>query len=303
MERPGSWDRADLAALVLDGIVALGGHTESVHGPQAAGRLYPGLADPESLRREPDGQLAALSARAMRSVATHPQLRPAAAALYRYGRLPVGDGEVARFPDRASVSRWLGIDNHPTWLGPWRQRDRREAGNWNLWQLTESSRSIARDRPIHKLYVSPMPADLPDALRALAESAVEVGIPVIKVASDAHSVHRPDKLVAYAADGAHLDALAARLIPRLNGLAAHGVPFTAQRSETALLSWGADPAPDEHRQQTRLSWREHVTTVVGNGLTRWPGLEVAAAVGAARVWAWVHGIDPRTWSPRKDHDA
>lgn len=292
VEQPDGWDRADIAALVLSGVAAVTDGDHGWHGASAAEALLPGLAGPAR-----SGVLSARSDRALRSVASLPGLRTAADALYRYGRLPVGDGELARLPTREAVSRWLGIDPTPDWLAGWRQRDPKQAGNWNLWQRVDAPRPIARDQPVHKLYVSPLPADLPDALRALAETAAEVGVPVIKVASDVHAAHRPDKLVAYAVDAGQLDALASRLQPRLSGLLAHGVPFTAERTDDGLLSWAADPVPEPDTER-RTSWREQVTAVLGDGLSRWPGLGVDGAVTAARAWAWVNDIDPRTWAPR-----
>lgn len=293
VEYQGTWVRSDVAALVLDGVLSLHADGRTLRGPAAVNDLFPGLTS------APDrGPLGRASERALGRAAVRVDQRRLGELLYRYGRLPVGDAELQALSDRANVARWLGIDSAPVWLAPWRQRGLRDAGWWNLWNLRDGTRVIDRSVAVPKLYVSPRPADLPDALRELAIAAAEVEIPAIKVGSDAHAVYRPDKLVAYAADVAQLDALAVRLLPRLSGMTAHGVPFTAERSEDGLLSWGADPAVDE-TNGVRESWREHVTSVAAEGLRRATGAGVGpgTAVTMARAWLWINDIDPHTWAP------
>jgi hypothetical protein len=110
---------------------------------------------------------------------------------------------------------------------------------------------------------------------------------------------RPDKLVAYFPAFEPLERTALRLAPRLRGVPAHGVPFTAGLSEDGMLSWGLDPpdSPDAAWSE-RASWRS------------WIALRLAAGIidaRASRVPAepWRHalerlraaGIDTTTWTP------
>ena len=286
------WVRSDVAAVVLDGVASLRSGSLRVRGVDAVHDLFPALSEPDL---QP-GVLHRLSDRALVAGAKYVGERGLAGLLYAYGRLPVGDGELAALPDRAAVSRWLGVEPIPDWLRPWRQHDLRAAGWWNLWHLRDAPQAIPSDQPAPKLYVSPRPADLPDAFRELCLAAAEVEIPTVKVGSDAHAVYRPDKLVAYAIDLAQLDALAARLLPRLSGAIAHGVPFTAERSADGLLSWGVDPAPTE-TGVVRLSWRESCAAVAADGLRRGADRDVRTATAMAKAWLWVNDIDPWTWSP------
>jgi hypothetical protein len=286
------WVRSDVAAVVLDGMASLRSGSTAVRGVDAVHGLFPALTEPAA---EP-GVLHRLSDRALAAGARYVGERGLAGFLYAYGRLPVGDAELAALPDRAAVSRWLGIEPVPDWLRPWRQQDLRSAGWWNLWHLRDAPQTIARDQPGPKLYVSTQLGDLPDAFRELCLAAAEVGIPTVKVGSDAHAVYRPDKLVAYAVDMAQLDALAARLLPRLSGAIAHGVPFTAERSVDGMLSWGVDPAPTD-AGVARESWRESCAAVAADGLRRAAGRGVRTATAMAKAWLWVNDIDPWTWSP------
>ena len=292
------WVRSDVAAAILDGMLALRVGSRWVHGVDALDDLFPN--EPPTR----NGVLHQLSDRALAAGARYAGERRRADFLYSYGRLPVGERELAHLPDRAATSRWLGIDPTPDWLRPWRQRDPQSAGWWNLWHLRDAPQHFSADQGMPKLYVSPHPDDLPDALRELCVTAAELGVPTVKVGSDAHAVYRPDKLVAYAVDLAQLDALATRLLPRLSGARAHGVPFTAERSEDGLLSWGMDPplaetAPNASANPgaSRMSWRQSCAEVAAAGLHRASDRDVGTATRMAKAWLWVNDIDPQTWAP------
>ena len=285
------WVRSDVAAIVLDGIASVRRGSRWVRGVEALPDLFPALVEGPA----ETGVLQRMSHRALTTGARYAGRRPLADFLYSYGRLPVGGSELAELPDRAAVSRWLGIEPTPAWLRPWRQEDPRAAGWWNLWHLRDAPQGIAHDQPVAKLYVSPCPRDLPEVLRELCVTAAELDIPTLKVGSDAHAVYRPDKLVAYGTDLAHLDALATKLLPRVNGALAHGVPFTAERSADGLLSWGMDPAPTE-TSAVRTSWRQHCTAVAADGLSRAAGFDAGTATRMATAWLWVNDIDPWTWT-------
>lgn len=285
------WVRSDVAAIVLDGMASVRSGSRWVRGVEALPDLFPALVEGPG----GSGVLQQLSHRALATGARYIGHRPLADFLYAYGRLPVGGNELAELPDRAAVRRWLGIEPTPDWLRPWRQRDPRAAGWWNLWHLRDAPQGIAQDQPVAKLYVSPRPRDLPGVLRELCVTAAELDIPTIKVGSDAHAVYRPDKLVAYATDRAHLDALATRLLPRVHGALAQGVPFTAERSADGLLSWGMDPAPTA-AGAARTSWRQQCTAVAAAGLNRAAGCDAGTATRMATAWLWVNDIDPWTWS-------
>jgi hypothetical protein len=286
------WARSDVAAAVLDGMVSLRHGPRWMHGVDALHEIFPALDEPSA----DCGVLGQMSDRALAAGALYAGERRLADYLYSYGRLPVGEGELAKLPNREAVTRWLGIEPAPDWLRPWRQRDPQSAGWWHMWHLRDASEDVAPDQPMPKLYVSPHPNDLPDALRELCVTAAELGIPTVKVGSDAHAVYRPDKLVAYAVDLAQLDALATRLLPRLSGALSHGVPFTAERSEDGIVSWGMDP-PLGGVGAVRMSWRQSCSAVAADGLNRAADHDVSTAMKMARAWLWVNDIDPRTWSP------
>jgi hypothetical protein len=114
-------------------------------------------------------------------------------------------------------------------------------------------------------------------------------------------ITRPDKIVAYFDS---LDAVlhaAEAMSARLTGVAAQGVPFSAEISNDGLLSWGMDP-PDENRALSwlgRESWRFWIVQRLANGIV------VAQRSGQSTVEPWQFaverlrraGVDTDRWIP------
>jgi hypothetical protein len=112
-------------------------------------------------------------------------------------------------------------------------------------------------RLAHKVYVSPMPADLGTTCRTVAQLATDYRFS-FKIGGTAHAVHRPDKIVLYFPDPCLADETAIRLDAALAGLPPHGVPFTGQVGRAGLISRGLD--------QSGRSWRMAVCDLVGRAL-------------------------------------
>lgn len=272
---------------------------------------------------------------ALQLAARHDDPRDLDGVLYRYGRLPVDARARRRWPDRAAVAAWLGLDDAP-WLRGWAKVPAQHSGGWHQWRSLSGADRIDRSRPVLKLYVSPAVAALPHTVAELARAAAGCGVPAFKVASDVEALHRPDKLVAYLTGREQLRELVAVLRPHLAGVAAHGVPFTAsladlepgpsgahasdQYADDGLLSWAADPVPpsgpaapggtdgshtpDGTHSPGRLSWRQRVCAVLAEGMTgpgddgRPIGDHPQSRVEAALARAESAGIDTRRWAPR-----
>jgi len=286
--------------LVLDGILEVFDGGEFVAGPDAA-TLFGTRSGSVGTR----GRLAQLSVDALR-YGQNLQVgdaRVLALRLYCYNRQPVTPAWVARLPTPEATARYLGVTKDearpvpgPGWIsveGP----DVDE--HWLAW------RSAAPEGPgaehiTYKLYVSPSPSAVPDALAISAEVLHELRAPAFKVGADLHGLLRPDKLVAYFASFEHLAAAATCLRDRLAGLPAHGVPFTAEISTDGLLSWGVDPP----RRERRLTW-------IGDSWRLWVVGQLAAGLLAARSatdeqpWRYalerirLEGLDPDTWIPKQ----
>jgi hypothetical protein len=298
-------DELSLTRLVLDGVLEVETAAgEFVSGSSAFDVVCEVLPPPPATTKTARLSQAALRYAERLDVEDAPRL---SARLYFYGRLPASPQWLARLPSRASVERFLGIEQS----APLARRLRRswravepEPPNdgWFLWGARGASAADAADR--FKLYVSPLPESVPAAFSAAVGVAGEVGARALKVGNDASSLLRPDKIVLYFADFERVTAAASRLAEELSGCPGQGVPFTAEIADAdGLLSWGVDPPRSEHmlEWQERESWRLWVTNRLALAL-----LVARRDGGPLEPWRFalarieLDGIDSTTWAPRGD---
>jgi hypothetical protein len=292
---------ATVRRLVLDGILEIFDGGEFVSGPRAGMLLgtCPGSAPTR-------GRLAQLSVDALR-YAQNLQIddaRVLALRLYCYNRRPITPAWARRLPTRAATADYLGVTKGETGPAPgpgWTSLRGPDVDDehWLAWRSRVPT-DPSGEHITYKLYVSPLPSAVPDALRISAEVLHELRAPAFKVGADLHGLLRPDKLVAYLTGFEQLAAAAAHLQDRLAGLPAHGVPFTAEISTDGLLSWGVDPP----RRERGLTW-------IGDSWRLWVAGQLAAGLLAARSatdeepWRYalerirLEGLDPETWIPKQ----
>lgn len=246
-----------------------------------------------SLRRPlPNGRLAQLSRRAVEygAALALDDPRELADRLYRYNSMPAG-GERGGFAER--------------WTGG-REGLRVESRRDGIWEVRDASDAPPLQGPMYKLYVSPVPADTARAFDVLLS---ELGAPdgpfSAKAALEPPARIRPDRIVGYFATRRACFATARRIAPRLAGMAAQGVPFTAALGRSGLLSWGADPPPavaqtlPEHEQ----SWRRWVSARLAEAILAERGISSSAASAAPAdtalaALARLHAAGvPPDWTP------
>ena len=145
------------------------------------------------------------------------------ARIYFYNRIPITPRWAHRLSTRHAVLEFLGLtkggetrDCSRT-TGRWRRLTTCEAG-WQPGKPRASTRPRSQDAPAHKLYVSPMPGQLRDAIEVVVRVLTEYGPTAFSVGADLQGILRPDKLVLYFADGRTLDAVAKRLVRSLDGI-------------------------------------------------------------------------------------
>ena len=291
-----------ISRLVIDGVLELEHHDEFVSGDAAHELLLEPAANAAT------AQTIKLSHAALRYGQSLPGL-PAetlALRLYLFGRRPLTAALRRRLPNEDSVTEALGLATGgrarellgKAWIEdprgdgavPWRMLRHRGAGR-NLEQLSGA-----------KLYVSPHPEQVGESIEAVADVLGDcAGVIGFKVARDVGGLCRPDKLVCYFARLDDLQQSVGVLLPRLEGIAAHGVPFTAPIDAEGLLSWGLDPPSDPSQPSTSPgeSWRLRVVRLAAE-------LLVAARETRSRTrepWELaldrlrLAGIDPDTWVP------
>jgi HopA1 effector protein family len=297
LERPGRPPAAfvdRLPELVLDGVLEVEGPTGFVSGPLAYQALHP---DPGA--RIAQDRLGRLSQAGLEYAERLrlPSPDGLTARLYAYDRIPFSSRWRRAYPDRAAV---LGLLPRRAmarrWLGP----STGDGSHWLFWSWRDAPPGEPPAAFPYKLYVSPRTEELPDALPAVVEALTASGAPRFKVGADARGLVRPDKIVVYLRDVHETNTVAGALGAALAGVAAHGVPFSAELAGGGVLSWGGDPpreaAPIGRRSE---SWRLSVCRRLAEGLVaaqRAP-LSDARPLDFALARLAVDGVDIRSFSP------
>ncbi len=286
----------DLEQLVLDGVLEVERGGGFVSGPAAlpSGEPAPGT-----------GRLARLSAQALRygaalGLSDPSELWPR---LYGFHRLPLDRGWRARLADADAVLQFLAASGSSRVAGllegGWELS--RSRPGWLVWTPRRAAK-LATAGGTFKLYLSPLPSELPQVFAGLVELLAERGGLPFKVGSDAAGLARPDKLVVYLGSLEELEALAAELERRLPEVPPHGVPFTAEIGRGGLLSWGFDPPHGSSAFGEPESWRLWVVrrlaaALVAGGKQATPELP-AWAFALERLRR--EGVDVERWTPRAE---
>jgi hypothetical protein len=242
------------------------------------------------------GRIAQLSLAGLRLAAGGSWAGPADAALwlYRFGTAPRGP----------AIDRDFGPDDDPmAVLGMTvGGRARRilegayEATSYPGWYSFARAPGPPQITSVCKLYVSPRPEALSDAFPSIAEVLVGCEVRSFKVGRGIEGLLRPDKVIAYFDDRAHMESTAAALDRALQGCPAQGAPFTAEVGGNGLLSTGVDPPPGD----VVTSWRSWVTRQLAASLTAPRATPDLDHVGTALADLRRFGVDPDRWSPDGD---
>lgn len=268
------------------------------------------------------GRIAALSRQALRYAQALPidEALALAARIYGYNRLPVTPRWRGLLPDAAAHARHLGTAPGGPAAAELAQRwtpGAASSGAWISWRPARPWRgseghAVGGGAPAtHKLYVSPAPEALGEGGFAAIVAALTAARPLqFKVGAGAAGLLRPDKIVAYFADFAALGEAAARVRERLDGLPAHGVPFSAEIGADGLLSWGMDPPPGSGLPWSGAeSWRLWLAQrlaralLAARGAARREGNGQAGVRTGAEPWRFaverlrLEGIDTGSWTP------
>lgn len=232
---PAAADR--LAELVLDGVLEIESSSGYVSGPVAFEALVtPAAAAPAP----PPDRLCRLSHAGL-CYAERLRLTDVAqvtARLYSYHRVPLSHRWARAYPDPAAV---MDLVRRPTLTRHWVGRENGEY--WLSWARRDGRLAAGPDAFGYKLYVSPDVEELPAVLPALVDALSATSASRFKIGADAPGFLRPDKIVIYLADVDELATVARAVAAALDGVRAHGVPFSAELAGDGLLSWGGDPPP------------------------------------------------------------
>jgi hypothetical protein len=214
--------------------------------------------------------------------------------LYRFGTVPRGP----------AIDRDFGPDDDPmavlgmTVGGSTRRllETAYEATSLQGWYSFARTPALVQIAAVCKLYVSPRPEALVDAFPRIADAFVRSEVRSFKVGRGIEGLLRPDKIVAYFEDRAHMEDVAGALDRSLRGCPAQGVPFTGEAGGNGLLSSGVDPPASD----AAASWRSWVTKRLAASLMAQRGTPGVDLVAAALADIRLAGVDPDLWLPSAD---
>ena len=284
---------AQVAAMVLDGVLELRHGGAWLCGPAAHDAVRGGAAPPAADAGDAVGRLSRAALRHAQALEIDDPL-VLSARLYHFNRHPASPVWRRRLPHAEAVAAFLGASR----VGGGWDAVQRTGSPWLAW--VPRRRTDAAEPPAHKLYLSPRAEALPGVFLRAAEILGDAGAAALKVGADLPGILRPDKVVAHFHDAATLLDAAARLRDALGGCPAQGVPFTAGLTADGLLSRGVDPPREATvAWRDRESWRLWVTNRLAVALVRArqarpPGLE-PWEFAVQRIQ--LEGVDPETWSP------
>jgi hypothetical protein len=292
-------DGAVLLRLVLDSVLEVEVDGTFVSGPGALDALHVPAAAPRT-----EHVLARLAMQALRyGQALEVWRAPALSArLYFYNRIPASPAWARRIGTERGIERHLGMEpgTHLRRLldSCWRSvPPPPDNPGWFVWRCREPPREATP----YKLYLSPHPDALGDALSVAVPVLAGMGAPAFKLGRDMHGILRPDKLVVYFPTRPALRRVGDALAAALAGVRPHGVPFTAPVDGAGLLSWGMDPPRSERFSKWQgRSWRRWVTDRLAVALLRAKGAPDSVGrepwqFALERIGA--EGVDPATWAP------
>jgi hypothetical protein len=292
-----------IARFVLDGVLEIFGDVRFVSGLEAYDLIY--SERPGKKTRGATSRLAqqALEYAQELDVGDSGQL---SARLYFYNRLPLSPRWRRRFPDHDAVARYLGVElggtNRHLLEAHWENiKSSASWDSWSRWQARSARTPDPEAIKDYKLYLSPRPDFVREALPAVFKVLREIPTHHFKFGDDALGLLRPDKIIIYFWDFETLSEAAKQIAARLAGCPAQGVPFTADITEGSLLSWGIDPPPERFSLpwQERESWRLWLTNRLATALL----VAKKAQTSCLEPWRFalerlrLDSVDTETWTP------
>ncbi len=296
-----------IGRMILDGILEIEINGAMISGPDASAVLLGTASPPQS-----QSTLATISLRAIDYAASLELEDPLelSARLYAYNCIPASRRWRDALPQEDATADYLGLRNGPALralAGGWQALP--ESPAWISWRRDDGSRRQAhRSEPAvtYKLYISPVPGCLREAVQATAESVAQSNAHQWKAGKGIHNLLRPDKMVVYFNQFADLQEVALKIVSRLEGCPAHGVPFTAELAGAGLLSWGIDPSVNANTLAwlSGESWRGKLCDRLAAAIVQ-AGDRVNPAnsetlretVQFALHRLRLEGIDTDTWTP------
>lgn len=209
--------------------------------------------------------------------------------LYAFNSWPLSPKLVMSLPGQRELREFVLKEGPAELTRHWRSQRHQSRPGWLSWIRRERPRGLPEIT--YKLYVSPTPTSMRDALCEMVPELTESRCIRFKIGATPAYLARPDKLVAYFNDRQETLRVAEAVRRRLDGLPAQGVPFSAPVNSNRLLSWGMDPP---HDPEHPMSWRTWLCSEIARAMT---ACGSGDRVGAAHHRLSSLGLDPGLWEP------
>ena len=302
-------DEHYIIRLVLDNVLEVQHGNKFISGVDAVNRIL-SPSSPFPYSRDQSGtqnHIQDLSHRALyfaaNSALVHP--RDISLVLYNFNRIPLSRRWKQRFPSERALATYLELSDDGSWKGMSNRVLPRTGQTettdkpahfdsyWRGWYFGEKRPSD--DRPSYKVYLSPLPENLPQVFRIVRQAASFSDAHFMKIGRNVQDILRADKLLVYFAEYRHALNFAHEMSESLISYRYQGTPFTYQvHPDNPLVSMGVDP-PRTFRRL--FSWRLYMTSKLALAI------QGARTSGTKNVTDYIHsymnilGIDSVNWCP------
>jgi hypothetical protein len=240
---------------------------------------------------------------AMHSVLDHPQ--ELSFYLYNFNRIPLSLKWNERFPDETSIAQYLDLEESGSWKGmPDRvtpqpiRRDQRGEPNqfdlyWRSWRLKKEK--LSKSVPRYKVYISPVPDDLPKAFRIVRDHVSDSEAHAMKVGRTLSGMLRSDKFIVYFREVTPAFEFASEMSEKLHSCRSYGVPFSYQvNPDVPVVSMGVDPPPVLGEKN---SWRLYIANRLALAIQGAKRMKEKDPKTYIQTYMDMLGIDCRKWRP------
>jgi hypothetical protein len=228
--------------------------------------------------------------------------------LYNFNRIPMHRYRRRQLPDEESVLRFLDLNEDGSWRGmpetirpvpPERDNEGEYTAFYQIWRSWRMGRRKKGKEALgYKVYVSPLPDDMPAVFAILRDRLADSGAHAMKTGRVVTAILRPDKLIVYFRDIAGALAFAEELQGVTASFTGHGVPFTYQLDGgSGLVSIGVDP-PGKFGIEN--SWRRYVTDKLALAIQGAHRAGAEDIMEYVRTYMNMFGVDMDEWRPVKE---
>lgn len=289
-----------LARLVLDEVLEIEYDTSFVSGSLAVEALYGAMA---SLQAAAPSFLSQISMQLIANafLLRRQQVSPLAQWLYTGNTMPWPAAAKALLATTQQVSDFLFSEAGETKRSLeelWHFRPPHHRFSWFSW--INPNGAYPDEQPVYKLFISPVPEQMPAVLRILFPVLANSEAFSCKAGATVQNLLRPDKLIVYFRHYNDLCCTASALQQKLADCGVQGTPFTCQLDNRGLLSWGLDPAsPTEADGEETGSWRTEVTEQLALAIlqAKEGNTSVEQSLPFLKAKLQTAGVNMADWSP------